>query len=457
MCFSEQDYNFQNPDPNWQSNKFKSLRYDPRLAELKQSLMAINLWERQKVQRLFRRAQKGTERGSQKAVNELLQIVEQYKQEHMQTEGSAFMPYALEHQISNNHQGIHVLDQAGNGIPMYVDQDVFLLNTLVIGRVGGGKSSAAFNILQQMTVSRLILDPKNIWYLRAEALCAQIILWPYSVALEIPKSIDLADGLFSMLEGIAAITGLQYGVVPLSKARKLCVTQLNDFVSQTGKNGTICLQDIQHALNLIGLDGIKRDYLASCKAALMLLTEPNSLFATRKGVPVSELLNGDFILPCHRLSLYQSRAIAFYLLNYQLIDSYESLESTHLKSIILIDDSSFFISKPENSFGSGPKTSYLTHVIRKLRGSGRGCIFVDHHVESIFEDIKSLSANWMVVGGLSSTNASEIEGMLNLTKDQVNYLARMKPRECIAYFPSQYPRPVHGLVPEVPSISGDRF
>jgi hypothetical protein len=59
-----------------------------------------------------------------------------------------------------------------------------------------------------------------------------------------------------------------------------------------------------------------------------------------------------------------------------------------------------------------------------------------------------------VVGGLRDTqNFSEVMAAMNLTRDQAAYIGRMKTRECIAYFPNHYPRPIHGLVPVVSSIA----
>ena len=453
MILDQNNYNFQNPDPNGQLSQFKSLRYDPEMERLKLALIAINKWEIHQIQNLYRRAKKGTARGSQQAVFQLLKIIEDYKVEHMES-ADPFIPHATAEQISNNRRGVHILDQAGNGIPMYVDEDNFLFITLTLGRVNGGKSSAIFNILRQISVNKLILDPKNIWHLRAEALNAQTVFWPYSVALEIPPTVEAMEGLFLMLEGISAICGLQYGIVPMSESAKLCREQVKKYIAQTGKNTTICLQDIYHALNLIDLKGIKRDYLASCKAALMLLVGPNNLFATRNGLPISEIYNGNYILPTHRCSRLQSQALYLYFISYKLIDSYEALESTHLESIIVIDDSSSYISKSENSFGSGYKNSYASHATKKLRGSGQGQIFVNQDLISVYDDIKSASVNKIIVGGLDEIS-NEIATMMNLTEEQVKYLPQMKPRECIAYFPKHYPKAVHGFIPEVASINKD--
>lgn len=451
---TNENYNFQNPDPDSSLSRFKSLRYDPATEDLKQVLKAINKWDTEKVQKLYRRAKKGTTRGSQQSIIQLLKIIEEYKVEHMES-GDPFMPHATEDQISNSHRGIHILDQAGNDAPMYVDEDVFLYNTLVLGRVGGGKSSAVFNILRQVSANILTLDPKNIWHLRAQELNSKTVHWPYSFALETPSTMDAMEGLFLMLEGIASIMGLQYGIVPMMESAKLCREHIKEYIAQTGQSTTICLQDIYFALSSINLKGIKKDYLASCKAALLLLLGPNNLFATRNGIPISDLYKGNYILPTNRFSRLQSQALLFCLLEYKLLASHDSLESTHLESLTVIDDSSFYTTRPENAFGSGPRNSPINHIIKQLRGSGQGYIFVNQDLNSIYDDIKASSANKMIVGGLQDVNPNEIAAMMNLTDEQVRYLPQMKPRECIAYFPKHYSKAVRGIIPEVPSIDKD--
>jgi len=455
MVFEQNDYNFQHPNPNSRLNKFPVLRYDPELERLKQILIDINLWETDKIQALYKRAKLGTSRGRQEARTQILQLFEDYKVAHMES-GDPYMPYATIQQISNNGRGIHILNQAGNNIEMRVPQDVFLYNTLVLGRPGGGKSSAVFYILKQIDVPTLTLDPKNIWRRRAAALNSQVIEWPYSVGFEIPPGSNQIEILFLLLEGISQITGIQYGLVPLAESRNLVKHWMDEYIAFTGKSTAVCVKDILDALDHISLNGLKKDYVASAKAALMLLTEPNNLFVTRNGLPIAKILDGKYILPCHALSRTQSITLAFYLSLYQLVDLYDSLESSHLKSLTVYDDSSNFINCPGNAFGTAPTTGIWTSILPKKRGTGRGDLFIDQVVESIFDDVKQSCTNWMIVGGLRDTrNFNEIAAAMNLTREQADYIGKMKTAECIAYFPMHYPRPVHGFIPRVSSIDED--
>lgn len=110
MVINQEQYNFQNPDPNGHFSRFKSLRYDPELEQLKVDLMAINVWETHEVQKLYRIAKRGTALGSQRAVMQLRSMIERYKVAHAESD-DPFMPHATVEQISMNNQGIHICDQ----------------------------------------------------------------------------------------------------------------------------------------------------------------------------------------------------------------------------------------------------------------------------------------------------------------------------------------------------------
>jgi len=337
MSLIGRNYSFQNPDPNSRLYRFKSLRYDPEMEELKQVLKAINKWETHKIQNLYRRAKKGTARGSQQAVIQLLKIIEDYKVEHMEAD-DPYMPHATAEQISNNRQGIHICDQAGDGIHMSPDADEFQLNTLVIGPPKAGKSSAIFYELSQMLfLPILILDIKNIWRHRAQALNAKVIQPPFHIDLEPPRGITWYDWIFSVLDGLALITGLQYGAVPFIEAAKIALQQREKYINHTQSNTSLSLRDIYHALDFVNTSRFKRDYILSCKTALQLIIGPNELFSAREGLPLNEIFTGRYIIECCYLSMIQCRFLAFYFLNYLLQASYHCLESSHLKGIIFID------------------------------------------------------------------------------------------------------------------------
>ena len=95
-------------------------------------------------------------------------------------------------------------------------------------------------------------------------------------------------------------------------------------------------------------------------------------------------------------------------------------------------------------------------MLSKLRGSGTGLIFADQLISSIFEDVKRLCGNW-VVFALNIENYEEVMAAMKLTEEQADYIGKMKTRECVAYFPLLYSRPILGLIPSVPSIAQGDF
>lgn len=455
MISDATEFDFQHPDPNSRKNRFRSIAYDPEAQRLKKILIDINLLETSKGQTLLKRAMLATARGRQEARIEILERFEKYKVERMES-GDPYMPYATPEQIASNSQGVHVCDQVRNNIPMRPDIDAFQGNLLTLGRPKSGKSSCVFNMmLQVIFLPFLILDVKNVWRYRAQALRAKVIQPPFHIDLKPPRGIGWYDWIFSIADGITQICGLQYGTVPFIEAAKIALQQRDQYINHAGHQTSLSLKDIFHALDYINIAGLKRDYVLSCKAALQLLIGPNDLFAAREGIPLEEIFNGRYIIECCHLSMMQCKFLAFYLLNYLLLASYQCLEKIHLSRIVFIDDCSAFINRPDNVFGAAPRTGFWGHVLSKLRGSGTGLVFADQLIESIYDDVKQLCNNWIVIGPMTPNN--EMINAMNLTPEQANYVVKMKPRECITYFPNLYYRPIHGIVPEVPSIAEGEF
>jgi hypothetical protein len=186
-----------------------------------------------------------------------------------------------------------------------------------------------------------------------------------------------------------------------------------------------------------------------------LLVGRNDLFATRSGLPLGTLFAARYILPCWHLNTVQCRFLAWFLLNHLQFRSAHLQETTELKSLLIVDDSSRFISRPDTVFGSGAWTSVYLHLLSTLRSTGRGCIFVDQNVESIADDVKGLCNNWLVVGGIRGTgNQNQVAGAMGLSREQTAMLGKLDSREAVCFCPTTYPHPVHGLIPEVPPPAG---
>jgi len=452
MQNKDRDFHFSVPDPQSKLQRFKTFKIDPELLQIEQNLRELNVWEDQSIQNKFRLAKFGTPKSSKRAKVELLEFIEELKELAMRLEDSYF-PYASADQISNGGRGIHILDQVHNNIPYMADQDKFLLGCLTLGRQAGGKTSAAFNIVRQVTVPILILDPKNSWKFRGSAIGATLIPEPYiSFDLRAPPNTNEADYLASEMEGLALATGLQYGLDCLNEACDIALEQRRRYREQSEEDTPLCLRDIYECLPLCSFKKSRRiDYITSARTALSLVLGKGHLFATRSGLPLDELFQGRYILPCHVMNTHQCRYLGFHLFNYQHYASRGKPETTHLKNLILVDDSSKFISKPDSIFGSGSRASPWLHILSVLRSSGTGMLFLDQTVQTIWSDVKQLCHIWLVVGGIQGRgNQDEVASAMALDQAQKEMLGRLQTRECIFFCPTSYVYPVHGFVPIVP-------
>jgi hypothetical protein len=432
-------------------SRFKTLRLDPLLVGLEAILRQYNMWDDPAVQEQVRLARYGTARGRERALARLAAVIHEYEAGAV-TAQDPHTPYATAEQIGNKGAGVHILDQAGNGAPLRASTHAYCLCWLVLGAQGGGKSSAIYYQLSQMDVPFVILDPKGTWEYRSRQLRATVIPPAY---IQFDFEFDgnwLQPYLHAVVEGLALSTGLQFGLSVLYEALDIALAQLRRYTEQTGQPGALCVKDLQQALALCDTRNPRRaQYFEAARTALDLLVGRNDLFATRSGLPLSTLFGGRYILPCWHLNTVQCRFLAGFLLNHLYFRSLGQGECQTLKSLLCIDDSSRFISKPDTVFGAGSRTSVYLHLLSILRSSGRGCIFVDQNVESISEDVKGLCNNWLVVGGIhGANNQSQVAAAMGLSREQTTMLGKLQCHEAVCFCPTTYPRAVHGFIPQVP-------
>jgi hypothetical protein len=438
-------------------SRFKTLRTDPVLLHLEQVLRRINRWEDPAIQAQLRLARFGTEAGRKRGLAQLISVVEDFKARTIAW-CDPYMPYATADQIGNSGRGVHVLDQANTGIALRMNEDLFLLDALILGRQGGGKSSAAVHIIGQISGPVLIIDPKDSWRHRAAALRVKVL---EVTALDLTPPLGLAweDWLFEVMQAVAQVTGVQFGLDLLVEAGQIALRQREQYIEKTGQDTSLCLKDIKLALALCSSQRGKRaDYRTSAETALSLLvgSEKCPLFAVRRGLPLAQVLTGRYIMPCPYINAVQARFLGLYLFLY-MRHSARNCETTRLRHLTVIDDASKFLCKSDSAFGAGPRFGPWMHILKVLRSSGYGAIFIDQLPESVLDDVKQLCHFWLVVGSIQGRgNQNEVAAAMSLTDDQKQMLGRLQTRECVCFCPAGHPGhplPIHGYIPEVPSPS----
>jgi len=446
------DFHFSVPDPQSRLQRFKTTRRDPQMLEIRQKLMDANLWENPAVQHKFWLGQVGTDKTRRRVRTEFLELIEQHKELSMVLD-DPYMPYATADQISNVGKGIHVLDQAYNRIPLFLDETTLLLKGLmVIGRPGYGKSSAVYNVLDQVTTPYLGLDPKTSWTQACIALGSKYIDWDsLYLCLHPPKNITWEHWLFVLSDVICQATGLQYSQDLIIEAGQICLRQKNDFEARSGIETSISLKDLKLALSLCSAKNSKRaQYLESAKTALSLLvgSEDQHIFAARSGLPWDEILKGRYFMGCQYANSYQSRFLGLYCFLYQMYSAIGK-ETHQLTHFTVVDDASRFISQTTSIFGSGGQFGPWMNLLKVLRASGEGYLFVDQLCSPILKEIKQLVNCWLVIGSIGQKEELDaIAAAMNLNTDQRSMLTKFEQRECVFYSP-EIGRPIHGYVPIV--------
>jgi hypothetical protein len=93
------------------------------------------------------------------------------------------------------------------------------------------------------------------------------------------------------------------------------------------------------------------------------------------------------------------------------------------------------------------------NILKTLRSSGYGAMFIDQLPESILDDIRQLCHSWLLVGSIQGRgNQNAVAAAMSLNDQQRQMLGRLQTRECVFYGPAghpEYPFPIHGTIPEV--------
>lgn len=267
------------------------------------------------------------------------------------------------------------------------------------------------------------------------------------------------DWLFEVMEAVAQVTGVQFGLDLLVEAGQIALRQRQQYIETTGKDTSLCLKDIKRALPLCSSQKGKRaDCRTSAETALSLLigSERCPLFATRRGLPLEQIFTGRYIMPCPYINGVQARFLGLYLFLYMRYFA-RNAETTKLRHLTVIDDASKFLARSDSAFGSGPKFGPWMHILKVLRSSGYGAIFIDQLPESVLDDVKQLCHFWLTVGSIQGRgNQNEVAAAMSLTQAQKEMLGRLKTRECVCFCPAGHPKhpfPLHGHIPEVSSPS----
>lgn len=455
IMIPKHDFQFTDHRPGGQQSPFKKEQRSAEARRIEQMLLDINAWEEPEVQKQYRRYRRGLDRNREKARIWLLEYIEDYKALAMRLD-DPLMPYARAEQISN-HRGIHLLDQAYNQFPMYInpEQD-FVLTGMVVGKPGTGKSTAAFNVLRQSNGALLVFDPKGSWRYRARALRAKYIP-PDQVVFDFNKPdnshVTWETWLFALTEGLAQASGLQYGLDPLLQASQMALRQKQDYEEhRSGVPVPLSLKDVAICLPLIeSKRGRQLDYLNSAQTAVNLILGPNRMFEARIGLPMEELLHGRYIIDVTSANVWQCRFLGLFVFLYIFYKSFGQPELNRTKHLTVIDDASKFVSKPESLFGGGSSSSAWQHLLKGLRSTGHGWLFVDQTVRSIADDIRQLANFWCVTSDLGDAhNHTEMASAMGLSAEESQIFLRLQDtRECICYCPHYHPRPIHGFIPEI--------
>jgi len=442
----------QEPEETSKPSKFKRFQFDPQLLQIKNILIQINIWEDPSVQRDFNVAKYGTPQSRERAMSRLVARIQNYEELFVDNQ-DAFMPYATEEQISNKRKGIHILDQVHNDIPLYLDETTLLLKGLmVIGRPGYGKSSAVYNISNQTTTPYLGLDPKAAWKQASVALNAKYFRWnDVYFCLRPPKGITWEDWLFIISDIISQATGLQYSQDLIVEAGQICLRQKKDYENNTDIETSISLKDLRLALNLCSAKNYKRtQYLESAKTALNLLigSENQHIFAARSGLPLDEIRKGKYFIGLEYANSYQSRFFGLYYFQHSRY-SVIGTETHQLQHFTMVDDAGRFLSQTSNIFGTGGQYGPWMDLLKVLRTSGDGYLFVDQLCSPQLREIKQLVNCWLVIGSIGQKDELDaISAVMNLSPEQRNMLTKFKQRECVFFCP-EIGRPIHGLIPLV--------
>ena len=425
------------------------------LIALEKELRSKTLIFRSDVQGLLKTANATFSQAIYDSVTNRLRLILELHKTECTRKPDPFRPYGPQQFLSKG--SLHLLDQIDD-VRFKIDPDKLITGMLIIGPQGSGKSRFIANLCAEFTRVKpnaviTLIDPKNGFINLPNF--RHIDSDNISLDSTAPSNANQNNFTYEFMPILASICSLIFGLDFLNQAVDIALSQLQQYVNQTGKETALCLRDIYEALLIIKPKNFREiGYHSAAKTALSLILGKQNLFSCRKGLSLERLFGENTVINARSLTNEMQCKVLLIFLLYWLYQRARNLpETKEIKHIVIIDDATRFVGVA-NQYDAQKRTSPLGHILAVLRAAGIAVVFATQLPAQIDPAALSLSRSMAVVGNINGEeNLRVIQSFMSLTPEQKNSILRFQTREILAFVSgSAWPYPIHGWVPFVEDL-----
>ncbi|MEN6384780.1 MAG: hypothetical protein ABFD79_06245 [Phycisphaerales bacterium] len=445
--------NLQPPSNNWFDRVFNQ---NPNIRKIEKTLRDYNLIWRRDIQSLLRTAYHGTSEMKNTALRGLQLAIDAYEIQLIRNP-DPFKPYGPRELLTNGQ--LHLLTQM-DGVEWKLPVDSLLTGSLVLGPQDAGKSRFVMRICTEIkridpSIKFTIIDPKNGFLEYAGMLNAiPIDLNNYSFSINKVAGIPYRKMVLELMPQLGDTIGIIFGNELLNESSIIAVDKLNEYEKATGQNAELSFRDIDYFLPFAqgARSGRRLGYREAAQTSLRRAMSENDLFACRKGVDLKWLFENDTILDARSLvDDVQCRTLSLLLFYTRYQQCRYLPQTSRLRHLIIIDDSSRFVGNPPHQQNADSVTPAYAHILATLRSTGTGVCCVTQLPAHMNNAFLALSRTMFAVGPMAGgQHLKVISDFMQLNADQIKAVTRLSKREAIGFSPNtNYNGIVHGWVPHV--------
>jgi len=430
---------------------------NPNIRKIEKTLRDYNLIWRSDIQSLLKTAYHGSSAIKNYALGRLQTAIDAYETQLIRNP-DPFKPYGPYDLLTKGQ--LRLLTQI-DGVQWKTPIDSLLTGALVLGPQDAGKSRFIVNLCTEIkkadpSIKITLLDPKGGFTEYAGLLNAiPVDLNKCSFSINKINGVDYRNIVLELMPQLADNAGLIYGTEIFNESAMIALDRLDKYEKATGQDAELSFQDIYFYLSLVesAKSGRRSGYREAAQTSLRRIMGENNLFACRKGLNLKWLFENDVILNARPLvDDMQCRALTLLLLYTRFQQCRYLPQTSRLRHLIIIDDSSRFVGNIPHQQNADSITPSYAHMLAAIRSSGSGVCCVTQLPGHMHNSFLALSRTMIVIGSMAGgQHLKVISDFMLLNEEQIKAVTRLSKREAVAFAPNtEYKGILHGLVPQVP-------
>jgi hypothetical protein len=441
---------------HFDSSYHRIFNQDPNIRKIEAKLRDYNLIWRPDIQKLLTPAHRGSRAMKRFALVRLQAAIDAYETQLLR-KPDPFKPYGPYDLLSRGQ--LHLLTQI-DGIKWKTPTDSLLTGALLLGPQDAGKSRFVINMYTEIkkadpSIKITIIDPKGGFTEYAGLLNAiPVDLNKCSFSINKVTGVDYRNIVLELMPQLADNAGLIYGTEIFNESAMIALDRLDKYEKATGQDAELSFQDIYCYLRLVEDTkyGRRSGYREAAETSLRRIMGENNLFACRKGLDLKWLFENDVILNARSITdEMQCRALALLLLYTRFQQCRYLPQTSQLRHLIIIDDSSRFVGNIPHQQNADSITPSYAHMLAAIRSSGSGVCCVTQLPGHMHNAFLALSRTMIVIGSMAGgQHLKVISDFMRLNEDQIKAVTRLSKREAVGFAPNtEFKKIFHGWVPSV--------